>query len=1059
MRRFLLISVLVLVVLLVAVLGVAFWLLNDEAFVKEQLVRLTREYTGRELVISGPFHLSLGRETTVEASGITLANPAWSDDPYMVEVGRARVTIEIPSLFGDLVYLPYLLLEDCAVQILENETGESNWDFPGDEEPEAEEEGAVLPFALRDIDISTCQLLYDEPAREQELDVRVTSATLERVVNDRVVGEVSGSVNGEMLDVDGWLGPAHAFITGGELRHELNFRAGDVTLQSSGTIGDLSTFSEPDIRGHFRGPDIARFLSNYSLAPISEGAFDFRAGISTREGKILVDIDGDLGSLDMIVDAELDSLKSPGEGYMQVSTTGPDLQAIGQALGFGNLVSDSFSWQSDFSFESNVVNVDRATLETPGDRLEFSGTLSTQGTFAGSRLKLAFKSDEFGRWMPLLGRAPEELGAVVLECDAMVDPEGILSIDAQAAYRESGLKARGIVGELAGSLEPDLDFEFHSSNMPRLAALVGYEGFPGRPFTLSGHARRTGQELQLTDLALSLDQSTATASGTVRLAKDLSGSQIDADISIPDVAEFGLLFGVDDLFSEPLRVRGQATLENGGLVFRVDDGNLGEIRMKLDGRIADLDQPMGVDADFDVYLPGLRFLKIWLPDLALPEGPFEARGRLVHQTDHTDLEKVQIQLAGIEAGFDGRVSLDGPFDVTVRASGPNISVLNDQIGFEFVDVPFEFSSRIAGNPSAFVLENLDLKSGESHITGTLELQLGDVTRISGDLVSPYLNLNPWTGGEETEETERPAEASQYVFDETPVAQVIDIGVELDLHLTAERFNLAHARYDRLEIGVLLERNHLEIRPFSVIGERGGMFSGEFMLDSSLTRPEMEATLNATNMKLNLGALEGQDVTTLPAANVNLQLAGAGLTHREIASGLNGRVRLDVGPGKLAPSGFSFLVSDFTTELFKTLNPYSEKSEYTELDCAVAAADIVSGQVKLDPAILHTRQLTIVSSGKINLENERLDITFNTKQRKGLGLSATDIVNPFIKVGGTMAKPSLQLDPAGTAVKGGIAVATGGLSILASSLFERYFSSRDPCGDALAEIAERDGESP
>ena len=36
-----------------------------------------------------------------------------------------------------------------------------------------------------------------------------------------------------------------------------------------------------------------------------------------------------------------------------------------------------------------------------------------------------------------------------------------------------------------------------------------------------------------------------------------------------------------------------------------------------------------------------------------------------------------------------------------------------------------------------------------------------------------------------------------------------------------------------------------------------------------------------------------------------------------------------------------------------------------------------------------------------------------------------------------------------------AVATAGLSILATSLADRYFSSKDPCGKALKEIEERE----
>ena len=87
------------------------------------------------------------------------------------------------------------------------------------------------------------------------------------------------------------------------------------------------------------------------------------------------------------------------------------------------------------------------------------------------------------------------------------------------------------------------------------------------------------------------------------------------------------------------------------------------------------------------------------------------------------------------------------------------------------------------------------------------------------------------------------------------------------------------------------------------------------------------------------------------------------------------------------------------------------------------------------------------------------MVFNSKQRKGLGISASDLVNPFIKIGGTLAAPAIELDPTSTVVKGGLAVATMGISILANSLAGRYLSSKDPCGDAQKAIDKPDAKSP
>jgi len=124
------------------------------------------------------------------------------------------------------------------------------------------------------------------------------------------------------------------------------------------------------------------------------------------------------------------------------------------------------------------------------------------------------------------------------------------------------------------------------------------------------------------------------------------------------------------------------------------------------------------------------------------------------------------------------------------------------------------------------------------------------------------------------------------------------------------------------------------------------------------------------------------------------------------------------------------------------------------ECSVIVANIESGLITLDPVVVQTDKLTIVTQGTVDLNTEKLNIEFNTKLRKGVGISISMVVNPFINLTGTLSSPSIGLDPAAVAVKGTVAVATLGLSLLAKSLTDRYFSSKDPCGDALKKAREQ-----
>ena len=96
---------------------------------------------------------------------------------------------------------------------------------------------------------------------------------------------------------------------------------------------------------------------------------------------------------------------------------------------------------------------------------------------------------------------------------------------------------------------------------------------------------------------------------------------------------------------------------------------------------------------------------------------------------------------------------------------------------------------------------------------------------------------------------------------------------------------------------------------------------------------------------------------------------------------------------------------------------------------------------------------IVGGGDIDLKTEKLNIEFNTKPRKGVGISADMFVTPFVKLKGTLASPSVGLNKKGTLLAGGAAVATGGLSLLLKGVFDRATAEGDQCEKALEKVGQ------
>jgi hypothetical protein len=62
-----------------------------------------------------------------------------------------------------------------------------------------------------------------------------------------------------------------------------------------------------------------------------------------------------------------------------------------------------------------------------------------------------------------------------------------------------------------------------------------------------------------------------------------------------------------------------------------------------------------------------------------------------------------------------------------------------------------------------------------------------------------------------------------------------------------------------------------------------------------------------------------------------------------------------------------------------------------------------------------------------------------------------ITNPYIKLGGTLADPSIELKPIEAVTSTGVAVATLGISLVAKGMFDRITAERKVCKRALAAI--------
>ena len=133
------------------------------------------------------------------------------------------------------------------------------------------------------------------------------------------------------------------------------------------------------------------------------------------------------------------------------------------------------------------------------------------------------------------------------------------------------------------------------------------------------------------------------------------------------------------------------------------------------------------------------------------------------------------------------------------------------------------------------------------------------------------------------------------------------------------------------------------------------------------------------------------------------------------------------------------------EVFSLVMPKSDMSEVLEVTCHASAFSITDGLVKTDPAITYsTTKLILVSKGTLDLKTEKLHFNFNATPTNILKISAGELFNPYILIGGTLAEPDVGLDPGKALLHGGVAVGTAGISILAKGLIDRAGTAKPLC---------------
>ena len=538
------------------------------------------------------------------------------------------------------------------------------------------------------------------------------------------------------------------------------------------------------------------------------------------------------------------------------------------------------------------------------------------------------------------------------------------------------------------------------------------------------------------------------------------------------------MFGVTGKLTDPASNKYQID----GLEFSLGKNNItGNFVLDLSGKRFGLSTYLAADK-FNlqpVTLPTLTELS-QIEDLGplklifnlSPSGQKLVLDKLDAQIGHEDL--INVTLKGTIADLTTVRGMKLEFS----AKGNDVSNFKKLGGPEIpLQGPFSFSGRfIDPAPAVYRLPDFNAVWGESSQSGWLELDLSaERPKLKGELSSDHLDLRPFlvekekTGVEKSQpgkpvtspkkqskanmQPSKSGNQAAKVFSAEPLPldglQVLD----LDLKFRDRQVLLPALALDEVMLDVLLDNGNLAIKPFNfLIG--GGKADFQFSLDSRKKPAALATALDIDQLAIGPMLDElGYERSVEGNLDADFNLDGSGDSIAAVMAGLNGDIRIAMSDGRADVKYLALLQKYLGSGILRMINPFEKKREYDPINCFVNDVEIKDGLAKIK-ILLDTDQTSIFGAGDINLKTERLDLGIKPTPKKGalpadFNFSLRQLSRPF-RLGGTLAEPSLVIDPTRTAFVAGKlagALALGPVGILAF-FGDVSTGKKDPCAVAL-----------
>ncbi|TDJ44549.1 MAG: AsmA family protein [Gammaproteobacteria bacterium] len=1119
------IATITIISLLVIVVGLLTWLINDTDRTKKAVERLVSTLTDRPFHIYGEFDFTLGSEITVSASRIEWDNAAWSSQPTMLTVGKVQASINFQSILNPPFLITNVEASNVRLDFEWSPDNVSNWMLAKSDSPPKKEPQHPLPLLLDKADLKNVELHFKHPGLTEELIILVESAKQQQDENHNLVTAISAKFDGRKVDIQGHIGPFPELVIAGAVAFDFSATGANSSIRIKGDFDNLAELKDPDLEIEFKAPEIATVLDILNLPEVTHGKALLVGSLVSADEKFSGSLQGSIGEFNLDGAFEATSLQPLEHMSAHLNSQGPSARAAGNTVGIHGLPAEPYDLNIQLTDTEDGLAIEAASFKSSGAVITASGLIHEFPALANLDLDLQVNVENIANFDEIL--PGDDIPALPLSMQVSIrsNTEGdsdSLNIKGQLGQLDAQID--GLLTEDPGFIGSKFSFSAAVPDSKKLGATLGLPILKTVKMTLRGNAVITQRGIDLQTAGGVIGPHNYSVTGELPFNEKSPQLTFDATINGPDLADMVSIFAITDRVpAMAYKLGGKISFANNRLELRPISGKIGDNNVKVDGALVfgnptpniDLQitadgknlgsvlQTQGIEGGpAEFYSVGGRLtlsdasIRISALDFRTSDDRLQGTITVGRQQNPghinfdlsgsgADLQSLlptipgytpaavsfdmqatgeindrQINISRLSARLGtAKLSLSGTLDlppnlkataVSFKASGPHLPDLGAATGFEPSDIAFDISATMGGTTNNIEMTDINITAGPSDMRGIFKLNMEDKPQIKLQLDSRVLNIQTLQKRfrEQAEATaeDQPESTSKdrRLIPDAPIPvnflNSFDATVKVHIDkLISQRLDLGQVSID----GTLLN-GKLDIPNLSARTDKGSLQS-EIHIHPDQGKTSVEVTVTAKNIVLVLGELDENMRKNHPGHDIDLHLTSRGDSYREMAAALNGYLWLRGGERQIKSADLGFLFGDFLSEVFSTINPITKKEPYQTLECDRVFFEIVDGVAQTSPAVFfRTDKLNMTAVGAVNLATEKIDFGIETSPRKGIGISAGDLLNPFIKISGTLANPRLALDPTGTLIEGGAAVATMGLTIVAKSMYKRWLGPRKPC---------------